>query len=123
MLDVPDGLVALDLKRAFVAESPDGARIWSHRVRNRPLGDATFWLDAIDGRLGRDFASVQRSAEGDFLTMSLVDRGEEPFTWLIAVRVRGDWLEIVQAYFPGPAQTARYGAAVKSALLTDGGAS
>jgi hypothetical protein len=121
MLDVPDGLVALDMKRAFVAESPDGARIWTHRVRNRPVGDTGFWLDAIEGRLGRDFASVARSQEGEFLTLALVDRGEEPFTWVIGVRVQGDWLEIVQAYFPGPAETARYGPAVKRVLHDGGG--
>ena len=80
-------------------------------------------MDAIEGRLGRDFAQTARTLEGDFLTMALVDRGEQPFTWMIAVRVRGDWLEIVQAYFPGPEQTGRYGAAIRQVLRADGGAS
>jgi hypothetical protein len=121
-LDVPDGMVGLDERRAFVAEAPDGARIWTHSVKNRPLGDAAFWQAAVQGRLGRDFASVQRSVAGDFQVLTLVDRGEDPYTWIVAVRVQGARLEIVQAYLPDPAQAARYGAAVQAILIAAGGA-
>jgi len=121
-LDVPDGMVGLDLRRAYVAEAPDGARIWSHSVKNRPLGDAAFWLAAMEGRLGRDFASVQRSVAGDFQVLTLVDRGDEPYTWMVAVRVQGARLEIVQAYLPDPAQAARYIQAVQAVLVAAGGA-
>lgn len=121
-LDVPDGMVGLDLRRAFVAEAPDGARIWSHSVKNRPLGDAAFWLAAMEGRLGRDFASVQRSVAGDFHVLTLVDRGDEPYTWMVAVRVQGARLEIVQAYLPDPAQAVRYIQAVQAVLVAAGGA-
>jgi hypothetical protein len=122
VLDVPEGMVGLDLKRAYVAEAPDGARIWSHSVKNRPVGDAAFWLAAIEGRLGRDFASVQRSVAGTFQVLTLVDRGDEPYTWIIAVRVSGNRLEVVQAWLPDPAQAARYAEAVRQVLLAAGGA-
>jgi hypothetical protein len=122
MLAVPDGMVALDVRRAYVAESPDGARIWSHRIANRPLGDAGFWLDAVTERIAKDFASAERSVEGEFQALTLVDRGDDPYTWVIAVRVVGDRLDVVQAYFPGPAQTARYRDAVRAVLQAAGGA-
>ena len=122
-LDVPDGMVGLDVRRAYVAEAPDGARIWTHSIRNRPVGDSAFWLAAIEGRLGRDFATVQRTDVGTFRVLTLVDRGEDPYTWIVAVRVAGDRLELVQAYLPDPAQTVRYTEAVRAVLLAAGGAS
>lgn len=122
VLDVPDGMVGLDVGRAFVAEAPDGARVWSHSIANRPVGDAGFWLSALEGRLGRDFASAQRSEAGTFTVLTLVDRGEDPYTWIIAVRVRGDRVELVQAYLPDPTQAARYTEAVRTVLLAAGGA-
>lgn len=121
-LDVPEGMVGLDLRRAFVAEAPDGARIWSHSVKNLPVGDAAFWLAALESRLARDFASVQRSTAGGFAVLTLVDRGDDPYTWMVAVRITGGRLELVQAYLPDPAQAARYGEAVRAVLAAAGGA-
>lgn len=122
VLGVPEGMVGLDIKRAYVAESPDGARIWSHRIANRPLGESAFWLDAVAERLAKDFASADRSTAGGFQVLSLVDRGDDPYTWVIAVRVVGDKLDVVQAFFPGPAEKARYDAAVRAVLQAAGGA-
>lgn len=117
-LDVPTpkGLVRLEPRGPFVAESADGTRAWSHRVENTPRGDAAFWLDALATRLGRDFATVERLEVGGWRLLRLVDRSEEPYTWWIAVRVDGDRLLLVQALFPNAAQEARYGDAVRAAL-------
>lgn len=117
-LDVPTpaGLVRLQPRGPFVAESADGTRVWSHRVENTPRGDAAFWLDALATRLGRDFATVERLEVGGWRVLRLVDRSDEPYTWWVAVRVDGDRLLLVQAFFPNAAQEARYGDAVRAAL-------
>lgn len=122
MLSVPDGMVTLDLKRAFVAESADGARVWTHRLDNAPEGDADFWLAAVQSRLGREFGEAKAEALGEWRILTLVDRAEEPYTWLIAVRVSGRSLDLAQAWLPSPEHAARHGAAVR-AMLQGGGAS
>jgi hypothetical protein len=120
MLDVPDGMVALDLKRAFVAESADGARVWAHRLDNAPEGDADFWLEALRARLAREFGKVTDETIGDWKVLTLVDRGDEPYTWMIAVRVTGRNLDLAQVWLPSAEHAARHTAAVRTMLQAGG---
>ncbi len=115
-LTVPEGMVALDLKRRFVAESADGARIWSHRLLNEPSGDASFWLSAVQERMGKDFASAEQTTIGSYQALKLVDRSDEPYTWVIALRTEGKHLHLVQIYYPTAEHEARHEAAVQAVL-------
>lgn len=124
----PEGLVALATgrdteleRRAFVAESPDGTRVWTHRLENVPEGDAAFWVGALKNRMEREFASAESEQVGSWTVLRLVDRSAEPYTWWVAVRVVGRRLELVQAFFPDSQQEARYEAGVRQSL-TGGGA-
>lgn len=121
-LAVPEGMVQLTPKKRFLAESADGARIWSGRLDNEPQGSAAFWVGALKERLGPEFASAAVRTVGGFTVLTLVDRSDEPYTWLIAVRESGRKLDVVEAYFPTPAQTSRYQAAVEAVLTAAGGA-
>ncbi|NOY26145.1 MAG: DUF4349 domain-containing protein [Oligoflexia bacterium] len=135
LIDVPTGMVRLDdtasgqgaAENSTVAEGPDGARIWSWRTRNQPQGDAAFWLAALDGRLASDFGKAETLTigewQGEWQVLRLVDRGDDPYTWLIAVRVTGHFLDVVQAMTPDPTATERYEAALRAVLLSAGGAS
>lgn len=116
-LPVPDGMVRLDEKGPFVAESPDGARIWAWRAENPTEGDAAFWLEALEGRLGRDFASATTQTVGGWQVLRLVDRADPPYTWQVAVRVDGRWLHVVQVFTPSPESTQRHDAAIQAALV------
>lgn len=118
-LAVPEGMVALDLQRRFVAESPDGARLWTHKLLNEPAGDAAFWLAALEERLAGDFATAERVEVGGLPGLRLVDRSDEPYTWVIALRTEGRHLHLVQVYYPGAEQEARHAEAV-SAVLSGG---
>ena len=100
----------------LAAESADGARIWSHRLENTPQGEGAWWQTALRDRLAPEFAVGEAGAQGDWKTVRLVDRGAEPYTWIIAVRVVGDHLDLVQVYYPSAAAEARYGAAVAAVL-------
>jgi hypothetical protein len=119
-LPVPTGFVALDRKGTH-AESPDGARVFAWRAENAPLGDAAFWADALEGRLGKDFASVARSTEGDFTVLTFVFRGEPAYTWVLAVRSRGKHLDLVHAFLPTAEAAARHGEALRAALRAAAG--
>jgi len=121
-LAVPDGLVALDERRRFVAESPDGARLWTGRLENEPRGDTGFWLDAITGRIAVEFADAETQSVGDFQVLRLVDRADpDGYRYLIGVRATGKTLDLVQIYYPTAAIEARYQEAV-TASLHGGGA-
>jgi hypothetical protein len=116
-LPVPTGMVSLDVKKRFLAESADGARIRAGRLDNEPEGSAGFWLDALQSRLAPEFAKAEVADVGDWKTLRLVDRSEEPYVYVLAVRVRGDALELVEVYYPSLGHEERYGAAVRAALV------
>jgi hypothetical protein len=119
-LPVPEGFVALDEKRRFVAESADGARIWSTRRVNDPIGDTAFWTDAVTQRLGGEFASAEPAGTGEWKGLRLVDRSDTPYVWVILIRAEGKDLDLVQVFYPSKDAEARYAPAVAAVL---GGAS
>ena len=120
-MEAPVGMVALDEKHHFIAESPEGARVWSGWLVNDPAGDGAFWIDAIASRIGADFAKAERSEQGGFQVLRLVDRGENPYTWLLMVRANGRKLEVVEVYYPSAQIEQRYQDVVKNAILSSFG--
>ncbi len=119
---VPEGMVQLTPKRRFIAEGPGGSRIWSGRLPNEPAGDGAFWATAIQTRVGPEFGSAEAETIGGFTVLKLTDRGDRPYTWWVAVKPQGKWLEVVEVYFPTPAELERFEDAVRTALAQAGGA-
>ena len=116
-LAVPEGFVALNDREHFSAESADGAILRATKLDNEPAGDAAFWIAAIQDRLSSEFASAERSEIGGFQVLRLVEPGaDDPYRYLIAVRVDGKFLQLVEIVYPGAAQEERYSAAVRAAL-------
>jgi len=115
-LEVPDGMVDLEQRGHFVAEGADGARVWSVELENNPEGDTHFWMSAISERLGADFASAEVREVAGWQQIRLVDRSDDPYIWLISVRVEGRSLFLVEAYLPSAEHEERYGAAIDQAL-------
>jgi len=100
-LDTPEGLVALTRRGPYAAEGAGGAALWSGRIRNEPRGDAAWWIDAIERRLAPEFGGAEVSASGGWVTLRLVEPGAEaPYRYVIAIRDRGKWLELIEAYYP-----------------------
>lgn len=121
-LALPAGMVQLTPKQQFIAESADGARLWSGRLPNEPVGNAAFWAKALQTRMAPEFASAEITDVGAFKVLTLVDRSDEPYTWVIAVKADGRQLHIVEAYFPTPTHATRYREAVLQTLRAAGGA-
>ena len=121
-LPVPVGMVSLDLKKRFVAESADGARVRAARLVNAPRGSAAFWLDALQQRLAPEFARAEMSEVGAWRVLRLLDRSDKPYVYVLAVRTEGDKLDLVEVYYPSAAQEERHAPAVR-AMLAGGGAS
>ncbi len=113
--DLPKGMVALDAKGLWVAESADGAFLRASRHEKQPAGDTTFWLEAVKLRLGPEYAKVQLLETGAFKILRLEDRSETPFIYLVGLHVTTrNELELVEVYFASSAQESRY----KETILT-----
>jgi hypothetical protein len=115
-LEVPEGFVALDIKKRFVAESADGVVLRSGKLVNEPLGDTAFWMTAIQQRLEPEFTEAERSSLGDYEVITLTQGSDEPYVYVVAVRAQDDWVEIIEVYYPGLEQRERHGAAVRGAI-------
>lgn len=115
-LPVPEGMVRLGQRSRFVAESADGAALWTSARRNDPAGSTDFWIAALEARLAPEFASAEILDVGEWRVLRLVGRDETAYRYLVGVRVDGDELAVVEAYYPRPAHEERYGSAVLASL-------
>ena len=115
-LETPDGFVELDPKGQFVVESADGSRLWTGRLENQPRGDTDFWLSALKQRLADEFGSAEVIEKGSYKLLKLVDRAEDPYTYIIGVRADGKFLNVVEIYFPSAAQEKRHNEAIDGVL-------
>jgi hypothetical protein len=115
-LDTPEGFVALDIKKRFVAESADGAVLRTGKLLNDPVGDTEFWFEAMKQRMEAEFTSVSREDWGEFAVLRMVQGEEDPYVYFVAVSAEGKWLNLVEVYYPGFAQEERYGALVRKAV-------
>lgn len=122
-LPVPEGLVVLSPKGAYVAESPEGAAIWTGTLPNDPRADAAFWIAAVHERLGDDFAKAETRAVGTWQCLTLTDGGEAPYVWEVCVQVDAadKTLWLGEVYYPSLEAQQRYAPAIAAALT--GGAS
>jgi len=118
-LEVPEGFVELNRKGQFVVESADGSRLWTGRLENQPRGDTDFWLAALQERLGEEFGSAEVVEQGGFKLLRLVDRAEDPYTYMVGVRERGKHLDLVEIYYPSAAHAERHAEAIQ-AIFTGG---
>ncbi|MBI5508053.1 MAG: DUF4349 domain-containing protein [Deltaproteobacteria bacterium] len=116
-LDAPKGMVALDRRDCWMAESADGARIWASQNDAGPAATTDFWIAAIKTRLGPEYASAAVTQVGKFRVLRLVDdKGDSGYRYLVAVRADGEKLQVVETYFPDAAQEKRYGDAVRGVI-------
>lgn len=116
-LMVPEGMVQLSTRGRFIAESADGAIVWTGRVENQPEGSASFWVDAIEQRLGSEFDVDAAEMVGGFVMLRMVElETPEGYRYLIGLRTEGKWLEIVQVYYPSQDHEQRYQEAVMTAI-------
>lgn len=120
-LAVPDGMVALDVRKRFAVESADGAAMWTTRLENQPIGDSAFWVEALRTRLAPEFGAAEVKAVGGFQVLRLVEPGSDtPYVYIVGVRAEGKHLDLVEIYYPSTAHEDRYKAAVDAALSGGG---
>jgi len=119
-IEVPSGMVELDVEDHFRAEAADGAFVRAVRRPNEPAGSTGFWVEALEHRLGPAFAEHEAVSVGAFRGVRLVHQADASYRYLVLVRIQDDDLELVDVYYPDAPSEARHEAAVEAAL--DGGA-
>lgn len=103
-LDPGTGFAVFDKERFFKAESPDGVRIQAGTVKNHPEGDAAFWQKAVEYHLSSLFAEAELLDEiGGFRAVLFTSKDDLPFYYLIALKITGDKILVVQTTFPDEA--------------------
>lgn len=114
-MGVPQGMVALDKQRHWIAESPDGSTFWASKRPNKPKGDTNFWVEAIKKRLAPEFRSSETVDAGAFKILQFSDQ-EPAYRYWVGVLVQEDTVEIVEAYFRTIEQENRYKASVLASI-------
>ena len=98
-IETPEGLVVLSTRGRFVAESADGAVLWTGRLPNDPQGDADFWIEAIESRLASEFAVAEITTVGEWKVLRLVSDGEEPYRYLVGLIDDGKKLKLASLLY------------------------
>ena len=113
-LDSPEGMVVLDPKGHYHAESADKANVFAGRIPNNPEGTAEFWKEAIVKRIGGEYTDLETFEAGDYLGIRLKSDDETPYIWTIFLQADGRWLNVIQAYYPSEAHEQRLSAGVQA---------
>ena len=115
-LKAPAEMVVLDEARHWVAESADGAVVWTSKRKNAPQGSSDFWASAIAERMHDDFAQTTRGKVGNFDFVTFADGGSTHYRYMVGVRADGDSLEVIEIYYPTPEHEKRYAPGVNAVI-------
>mgnify|MGYP006302233675 CR=1 FL=1 len=86
----------------FSAENPAGVRVRMGTVVNDPVGDETFWQDALEYHLGPFYAETEEIATGteEFKAVLFTGKDREPYYYLVGVYVDGKKIHVAELFFP-----------------------
>lgn len=81
-------------------EAADGTRLSLGAVANEPRGDTTFWKDALLFHLAGLYRSLEPVNAGSLQGAVFLSKDIAPFSYLVAVSVRGEEILVAEAFFP-----------------------
>jgi hypothetical protein len=95
----------------------EGTELWAWYLPNKPQGDTQYWIQAIEKRLAPKYRSFTDTTSGEYAIREFIpwDDGN-PFVYQVAVRVKGDRLQVLQVFFPNKQQKAKHQKDVNSIL-------
>lgn len=113
---VPEGMVLLKKKNPWAVQSPGGTRVWSGRIKNKPCGTETYWIDAILFRLKDEYQFSELDTVGNYHLIWFTPYPGSGYLYAVGVKVVKKNIYVIQCYFPNEEQIARYRKAVEIAL-------
>jgi hypothetical protein len=86
----------------FSAENPEGVRIRMGTVANDPVGDETFWREALEYHLSPFYAETEEADTGTphFQAVLFTSKDREPYYYLVGVYVDGRKIHVGEVLFP-----------------------
>lgn len=113
----PKGMVVLDHKKRWVAESADGVVFRAGNRKNKLEADADFWTEAIRIRLAQGFASYKAIEAGDFKLLVFQSRSDKTYFYAVGVHVaKNKRLHIVEIYYPSLKHKQRHEKAIMDSI-------
>jgi hypothetical protein len=111
-----DDFAVFAQEKRFRAESPEGTRVRIGTTGNVPRGDESFWQKALLYHLGPRYRKAEAQEQGAFRGALFTSKDAKPYSYLVAVRVKGDLLYVFEAFFPDPDALERRLGTVQEAL-------
>jgi hypothetical protein len=115
-LSLGEDFAVFEKEKGFRAESPEGTRVRLGTTPNRPKGDAVFWQKALAFHLGPQYRQAEPLEAGAFRAVLFTSKDSKPYSYLVAVAVRGRQLIVGEAFFPDPEAANRRRDGVLAAL-------
>ena len=86
----------------YRAENTGGVRVRISRTTNKPEGDTAFWQEALTYHLSPFYAGTEplEFQEGLYRGALFTSKDKDPFHYLVAQRVDGDDIHVLEAFFP-----------------------
>ncbi len=104
---MPEKFVLID-GNIWRTESADGTTFWAHKRANNPVGDTSFWINALKVRLEKEFASVEIKKAGQFQYIKLTSLSENAYIYYIGAQADNNDLNVFEAFFPDVNQEKKY---------------
>jgi hypothetical protein len=111
-----DEFAVLARDKRYRAESPEGTRVRLGATANTPRGDEAFWQKALLHHLGPRYRGAEALEQGAFRAVLFTSKDARPYSYLVAVRVQGELLTVLEAFFPDPQALSRRLETVRQAL-------
>ncbi len=100
-LELPDAFVLFDEDEVYRARSSDTTVIRGGVVASEPLGDAAFWMRAVEYEMEGRGEVIEASGEsGRLIYRIFASPDVKPRYYLVAVTVRDDEIYVIEAFFP-----------------------
>jgi Domain of unknown function (DUF4349) len=106
--NAPEGMVVSNKSRPWRATGSQGAQFWGSALEVKPMGDASFWNEAIRTRLKQGFKAVDTLESGGYRFCKFQSYGATPYFYWVGVNPDGDKLRLVELYFPNEAQQTQH---------------
>lgn len=118
-LDLPNGFVLFEEDETYRALAADNTVIRGGYVLNEPVGDNSFWSQALQHEmLCRDEELVDQVDGPDSSYVVYRNKDIRPRYYLVALAVKGDRVYVVEVFYPDETAYKKHQHAVAKALET-----
>ncbi|MDQ6962630.1 MAG: DUF4349 domain-containing protein [Mariprofundaceae bacterium] len=111
-LTAPKGMVEIKNDRYWLAESADGAVVWSYQLKTPLMATTEFWLKAARHQLCREFASCTSQTVGNYEVIEMHSRDKPNYVYLLGLQAKDNKLKLIEAYLPTQEHAQRYQQAI-----------